>query len=75
MTVVADESTERVLCTEEEEEDGEGTGAEAIEADVEGVLTWDVPEEAADSEGVGVWVAVTVAVAGSCVCTLVCTTV
>lgn len=74
MTVEVDEPTETLVCSEEDE-DEDGAGAEATGADVEGVMTWDVPEEAAVSEGVGVWEAVTVSVAGSWVCTLVCTTV
>lgn len=63
MTVEVDEPTETLVCSEDEEEDG--AGAEATGADVEGVMTSDVPEEAAVSEGVGVWEAVTVSVAGS----------
>lgn len=68
-----DESSDMLLCSEEDEDDG--AGAEETGADVEGVMTSDVPEEAAGSEGVGVWTAVTVSVAGFWVCTLVCTTV
>lgn len=75
VAVVVDESTETLLCSEEDEDEDDGAGAEATGADVEGVMTSDVPEEAAVSEGVGVWGAVTVSVAGSWVCTLVCTTV
>lgn len=72
---MVDESTETLLCSEEDEDEDDGAGAEATGADVEGVMTSDVPEEAAGSEGVGVWGAVTVSVAGFWVCTLVCTTV
>lgn len=75
MTVVVDESTETLLCSEEDEDEDVGAGAGETGADVEGVMTSDVPEEAAGSEGVGFWGAVTVWVAWSWVCTLVCTTV
>jgi hypothetical protein len=53
---VIDESTETLLCSEDDEDEDEddGAGAEETGADVEGVVTWDVPEEAAGSEGVGV---------------------
>lgn len=73
---MVEESTGSLLCAEEDgDEDDDGVGAGETEADVEGEMTSDVPEEAAGSEGVGVWEAVTVSVAGSWVCTLVCTTV
>jgi len=58
VAVVVDESTEALLCSEDDEDEDEdeddGAGAEETGADVEGVVTWDVPEEAAGSEGVGV---------------------
>lgn len=65
MAVVVDESTEtRLVCSEEDEDEDDGAGAEETGVDVEGIMTSDVPEEAADSEGVGVcWGAVTVSVA------------
>lgn len=57
MAVVVDESTGTLLCSEEDEDEDEDVGAGAGEtgADVEGVTTSDVPEEAAGSEGVGVF--------------------
>ena len=51
---MVDESTETLLCSEEDEDEDDGAGAEATGADVEGEMTSDVPEEAAGSEGVGV---------------------
>lgn len=73
---MVDESTGSLLCPEEDDdEDDDGAGAGETWAELEGGMTSDVPEEAAGSEGVGVWEAVTVSVAGSWVCTLVCTTV
>lgn len=72
---MVDEPTETLVCSGEDEDEDDDAGAEATGAEVEGVMTSDVPEEAAVSEGVGVWGAVTVSVAGSWVWTLVCTTV
>jgi hypothetical protein len=67
-------STATLVCRSEDKDDG--AGAEEAGADVEGILTSDVPEEAAGSEGgVVCWGAVTVWVAWFWVCTLVCTTV